>query len=118
MHHLMLPFLCTLTLAVNATSANAQHPHQSAPAASAGAASAPTTSPPLSEGEITRWSPGAGKISLRHGPLHNLGMGPMTMAFSLREPQQASALKVGDKVRFRVEQQGGALVITHIEAAR
>ena len=117
MHHLILPFLCGLALTVSA-SASAQHNHQSAPAASAGAASEPLASHPLSEGEITRWSPGAGKISLRHGPLHNLGMGPMTMAFSLREPEQAKALKVGDKVRFRAEQQGGALVITHIEAAR
>lgn len=79
---------------------------QSAPAAS---------SQDLSEGEVTRWDARANKVTIRHGELKNLGMPPMTMVFQLRVPAPATALKPGDKVRFRAEQDNGAFVVTALE---
>jgi Cu/Ag efflux protein CusF len=40
------------------------------------------------------------KITLRHGPLSNLGMPAMTMVFSVQDAAQLEGLKVGDKVSF------------------
>ena len=41
----------------------------------------------------------------------------MTMVFTMAEPAMLSNLKVGDKVRFVVEQQNGKMVITQITPA-
>ncbi len=84
---------------------------QTAPSATA------STPQELSEGEVTRWDARTGKITLRHGELKNLGMPPMTMVFTLRDPAQASQIKVGDKVHFRAEQVNGAFVVTQIRPA-
>ena len=42
----------------------------------------------------------------------------MTMVFGLQDAGQATAFKAGDKVRFHVEDKGGALTITRIEAIK
>ena len=57
----------------------------------------------------------AGKITLRHGELKNLGMPPMTMVFALDKKLALPAdLKVGDKVQVRVEDLGGTLTVTSL----
>lgn len=87
-----------------------------------GAQSAETTpaaaSQDLSEGEVTRWDARTNKVTLRHGELRNLGMPPMTMVFQLRVAVPEPALKAGDKVRFRAEQDQGAFVVTQLEVLR
>lgn len=83
-------------------------------AQSAGAAPA-TENQALSEGEVTRWDARANKVTLRHGELKNLGMPAMTMVFQLRVPAPVPALKAGDKVRFRAEQDNGSFVVTALE---
>ena len=70
----------------------------------------------LSDGEITRWDPRTGKVTLRHGEIKNLGMPPMTMVFTVQGAAPASEFKRGDKVRFRAEQVNGVFVVTHLEA--
>ncbi|MDP9646758.1 Cu/Ag efflux protein CusF [Paraburkholderia caledonica] len=35
----------------------------------------------MSHGEVQKVDAAAGKLTIRHGPLENLGMGPMTMVF-------------------------------------
>lgn len=72
----------------------------------------------LSEGEVTRWDARTSKVTLRHGELKNLGMPPMTMVFQLRVAAPEPALKAGDKVRFRAEQDQGAFVVTQLEVLR
>jgi len=72
----------------------------------------------LTAGTIKKIDPAAGKITLAHGPLTNLGMPGMTMAFKAREPKMLVGFKEGEQVRFRAEDVGGALVIVHIEAAK
>lgn len=96
-----------------AQTAPPDHSGQGSPAASAAAAT-----PELSEGEVVRWDAASAKVTLRHGPIQNLEMPPMTMVFRVADPAQAAqAIKPGDKVRFRAEQQNGTYVVTRIEAA-
>lgn len=71
----------------------------------------------LSEGEVVRWDAASAKLTLRHGPIRNLDMPPMTMVFRVTDPAQAAQVKPGAKVRFRAEQQAGAYVVTRIEPA-
>ena len=75
------------------------------------------TAAELSEGEVLRWDARSGKVTLRHGPIANLGMPPMTMVFKVQNADQGSALQAGMKVRFRAEPLQGAYVLTHIAPA-
>ena len=86
--------------------------------AAAAASAAPSDQSDLSEGEITRWDPRTGKVTLRHGEIKNLGMPPMTMVFRVTDASMLAPFKPGDKVRFRVEQRTGAYIVTRMEAAR
>lgn len=78
------------------------------------AAQAPATS----EGVVRKIDAANGKITLKHGPLANLDMPPMTMVFRVSPPDLLGALKVGDTVRFRAERIDGAYVVTAIEPVR
>lgn len=84
-----------------------------APAAPASA----TTATELSEGEVVRWDPRTRKLTLRHGPIQNLQMPPMTMVFVVQDTTHLQALQPGTKMRFRAEQQQGAYVLTRLEPA-
>ena len=55
------------------------------------------------------------KITLRHGPLANIGMPPMTMVFQVEDAAQLEGLKVGDKVSFVAQQQGSQFVATDLK---
>jgi len=72
----------------------------------------------MTEGEVRKVDRGAGKLTLRHGEIRNLDMPPMTMVFGIRDPAALDALKPGDKVRFRVEEEGGGYVVTEIQPVR
>ncbi|MDP3816160.1 copper-binding protein [Pseudomonas sp.] len=95
---------CALTLPVVASETSV------APAASAAAA--------MSQGEVRKIDVANQKITLRHGPLVNLGMPPMTMVFGVQEPGLLDGLKVGDKVQFVVEQKGSQFVVTELQSAQ
>lgn len=73
---------------------------------------------PMSEGVVKKVDKGAGKITVQHGPLENLGMPPMTMVFRVKEAAWLDALKAGDKIRFVVENQGGAYTVTRYESVK
>ena len=84
-------------------------------AASAGKpASSPKAEAPLARGEIVATYPGEKIILMKHGPIANLNMGPMTMEFDLADLRMAKSLKKGDKVRFVAKQVGDDYVITRI----
>ena len=72
----------------------------------------------LSDGEVRKVDLDAKKITLRHGPIPNLDMPPMTMVFQVRDPALLQGIKAGDKVRFSAEKAGSAYTVTNIEAAR
>lgn len=82
----------------------------------AGAAAASTSvGAPLSEGEIRKVDKVAGKVTIRHGPLENLGMPAMTMVFRVKNPAMLDQVKPGDKVRFLAEKADGAFTVTRLE---
>ncbi len=71
------------------------------------------------EGEIRRVDAENKRVAIKHGPITGaLEMGPMSMVFSVKDAKMLGKLKAGDKVKFEVEQQGDALVITQLEALK
>lgn len=72
----------------------------------------------LSTGEIKRVNKDLGKLTIQHGPLVNLNMPGMTMAFKVQDPAMLEQVKVGDKIRFRVERINGALMITKLDTSK
>ncbi len=69
----------------------------------------------VSEGEVRKIDPDTGKITIRHGPIKNLAMPPMTMLFQVKNPAMLDLVKPGDRVKFIVERVGGAMVLTHLQ---
>jgi Cu/Ag efflux protein CusF len=78
---------------------------------------AATAAAPMVDAEVRRVDAAAGKLTLRHGPLPNLDMGAMTMAFAVKDAAWLKTAKVGDKVRVAVERVNGTLTIVALEAA-
>ncbi|HEV7815033.1 MAG TPA: copper-binding protein [Janthinobacterium sp.] len=72
----------------------------------------------MSEGEIKKVDTDAGKLTIKHGELKNLGMPGMTMVFKVQDPAMLAQVKQGEKVRFVAEKVAGALTVTAIEAAK
>ncbi|WP_408191908.1 copper-binding protein [Paraburkholderia strydomiana] len=66
----------------------------------------------MSHGEVRKVDAAAGKLTIRHGPLENLGMGPMTMVFKVKDPAMLSQVNVGDSIDFVAEEPDGALTMT------
>jgi Cu/Ag efflux protein CusF len=69
----------------------------------------------MSEGEVRKVDKGTQKITLKHGDIKNLDMPGMTMLFRVGDPAMLDKVKPGDKVKFRAEKTGGAIVITEIQ---
>ena len=70
------------------------------------------------EGEVKKVDQEAAKITLKHGPIPNIEMPPMTMVFNAAEPAMLDRVKAGDKVRFSAEKVGGEYTVTRIEPAK
>ena len=72
----------------------------------------------LADGEIRKVDKDAKKITIKHGPMPNLDMPPMTMVFQVKDAAMLEQVKPGDKVKFSAEKLGGAYTVTRIEAAK
>jgi Cu/Ag efflux protein CusF len=72
----------------------------------------------LSEGQVRKVDKSAKKITIKHGPLANLDMPPMTMVFQVKDPAMLEQVKAGDKVKFQAEKIGAAYTVTRIEPAQ
>jgi Cu/Ag efflux protein CusF len=77
----------------------------------------PAAASDMTDGEVRRIDKDANKLTLRHGPLANLGMPAMTMVFQVTDPALLDKVKVGDKVKFNAEKIPGGYAITHLEVA-
>ena len=71
-------------------------------------------------GEVKKIDEGAGKITLKHGPIKSLNMDDeeMTMVFRVSDPSMLKQVKAGDKVQFEVERQTGGITITKLQKAK
>ncbi len=58
------------------------------------------------------------KITLKHGVIKSLDMPGMTMVFQVKDTAMLDKIKAGDKVKFKAEQAGSAIVVTEIQLAR
>lgn len=76
---------------------------------------ASSTAASMSQGEVKKVDASAGKLTIKHGPLENLGMEGMTMVFRVKEPAMISQVKVGDKIDFVAEDLNGALTVTRLQ---
>lgn len=72
----------------------------------------------MTEGEIRKVDMDTKKVTIKHGAIKNLDMPGMTMVFQVKDPAMLDKVKTGDKVRFKAEKAGGAIVVTDIQPAR
>ena len=72
----------------------------------------------MTDGEVKKIDKEAGKITLRHGELKNLGMGAMTMVFRVKDPAMLTQVKTGDKVKFVAERVNGAFTVVQLVPAK
>ena len=72
----------------------------------------------LTEGEVRKIDKEAGKITLRHGEIKNLGMAAMTMVLRVQDPAMLEQVQVGDKVSFAAERLNGAVTIVRMLKAQ
>ena len=72
----------------------------------------------MTAGEIRKIDPATGQLTIKHGPLNNLGMPGMTMAFGVKDPAMLKQLKVGDQVNFVADMVKGVPTVTKIEQAK
>lgn len=82
------------------------------------AAPAPAAAAELTEGEVKKIDKDAGKITLRHGEIKNLGMAAMTMVLRVKDTAMVDQVKVGDKIRFAADRVNGAVTIMQMQPAQ
>lgn len=111
--------LSAVTLCVGAIAtvpaAFAQAQDYSQPAATA---THPDPAARMSSGVIAKVDKDAAKLTIKHGPLANLKMPGMTMAFKVKNPKVLDQVKAGDKVNFVAEVLNGALTVTTLETVK
>ena len=84
------------------------------PATAAPAAAAPVVKD-MADAEVRKVDKDAKKVTLKHGPIKNLDMPPMTMVFQVRDEKLFDKLVSGEKIKFTAEQLQGAYVVTGVE---
>lgn len=72
----------------------------------------------MADGVVRRIDLANAKVTLRHGPIPNIDMPPMTMVYRVQPPSLLDGVKVGDTVTFHAEENGGAYVVTAIQTVR
>lgn len=118
----MKPIQTLLILAaLSAGAAEAQptlHPSDAAPPPSGDPKETSASPADMADGEVRKVDMATRKITIKHGDIKNLDMPGMTMVFQIKNPALLHTVKAGDKVRFRAEKAGAAMVVTDIEPAR
>jgi Cu(I)/Ag(I) efflux system protein CusF len=115
MKHIPTLTLVCLLAAAGPTLAQAQSANSPARNRAAPASAVATE---MTEGEVRKVDKAAGKITLKHGEIKNIGMPPMTMVFQAKDPALLDKVKAGDKVRFTAADIKGVLTLMSIEKSR
>ena len=105
----LMAALCLVLLSPLGALADDAH-HKPAAATSAGADD-------MTDGEVRKVDLDAGKVTLKHAEIKNLDMPAMTMVFVVKDKALLDKLKAGDKIRFKVVDDGGTLTLTEIQPA-
>ncbi|HEX8962448.1 MAG TPA: copper-binding protein, partial [Rhodocyclaceae bacterium] len=69
------------------------------------------------DGTVKKVDAAGGKLTLTHGPLDNLGMPAMTMAFRVKDKAWLGQIKEGDHIRFVADYVDGAVTVVRYEPA-
>jgi len=72
----------------------------------------------MTSGVVKKVDKGAGKVTIRHGPIVNLGMPQMTMIFRVKDPDMLDRLKEGDEIRFVADKVDGAYTVIQFEPVK
>ena len=72
----------------------------------------------MTSGVVRKVDKDAGKVTIRHGPIVNLGMPPMTMIFRVKDPAMLDRLKEGDEIRFVADKVDGAYTVMQFEPVK
>ncbi|MDZ4074261.1 MAG: copper-binding protein [Hylemonella sp.] len=107
--------LSTLTLSLLLALSGPLLAHETGKAHGHDGASPSSTARPQVEAVVRTVDKSAKKITLRHGEIPNLDMGPMTMVFQVQDPALLDKVKAGDNVRFTADQIKGAYTVLTIE---
>lgn len=72
------------------------------------------------EGEVKAVDEAGKTVTLKHGPVKSktVEMPPMTMTFPVEKDSLLSRVKVGDKVKFNVENVKGTAVVTALQVQK
>ena len=105
-------FALTTTPVLAQSGHDAQHGHHAA------ASVAPAGTATMSEGTVRKVDKAAGKVTIAHGPLQNLAMPAMTMAFRVGDAAMLEQVKAGDRIRFVAERVDGVFSVKQLEIAR
>jgi Cu/Ag efflux protein CusF len=72
----------------------------------------------MTAGVVKKVDKSAGKVTINHEPLNNLGMPKMTMVFRVKDPAMLDRLKEGDEIRFVAEKVDGAYTVIQFEPVK
>jgi Cu/Ag efflux protein CusF len=67
------------------------------------------------KGMVKKFDEKAGKVTITHEALTNLGMPAMTMVFRVGEGIDAEKLKAGSKIEFIAERINGKLTVAEVK---
>ena len=118
MKHLKILSILAATLAGVAPAYSTTHTGAPVAAGEAKKMSSSAMPADMADGEVRKIDMENKKITLKHGEIKNLDMPGMTMVFQVKDTTILDKVKAGDKVRFKAEKAGGALVVTDIQPAK
>lgn len=75
------------------------------------------TAAEMTDGEVRKVDKDNKKLTIKHGDIRNLDMPGMTMVFQVKDPAMLNQVKVGDKIRFKVEKAGREFVVSELQPA-
>jgi Cu/Ag efflux protein CusF len=72
----------------------------------------------MTDGVVRRIDKVAGRVTVAHGPLVNLNMPPMVMAFRVKNLAWLEEMRVDGRIRFVADSIGGVLTIVKFETVK
>ena len=69
----------------------------------------------LTRGKVKKLDEKAGKVTIIHEELKNLGMPAMTMVFKIGDGVDASKLKEGADIEFSADRVNGKITVTEVK---
>ena len=69
----------------------------------------------LTKGKVKKLDEKAGKVTIIHEELKNLGMPAMTMVFKIGDGVDASKLKEGADIEFSADRVNGKITVTEVK---